>query len=71
MPDEKLEEIAVLRTDLEKLRESLGTLYHYALTHDLADQYKNLDNEVRLSPITTTAREARDRINGYLKDNDD
>jgi hypothetical protein len=38
--------VKVYEPDLEALQETLNTVYHFCISYDLFNQYKNLSNSV-------------------------
>ena len=66
--DEVIKPVEVYEQDLEDLVMTLNTIYHFCLSQDLANQYKNLSNSVQLSPLTKQVRKMINRFDGYLKD---
>lgn len=69
MPDEEvLKPIEVYEEDLEALYSTLGSVYHFCLSYDLFNQYKNLSNSVQVSPLTKQVKQMQNRVKGYLDD---
>jgi hypothetical protein len=69
MPDEVL--VSIPKPEVERTYSLLSTLYHYTLSSDLSDQYKNLMNSITLSPLTREVGRQRDALLGYLEDTED
>lgn len=65
---EVIEPIGVYEQDLEDLLMTLNTIYHFCLSQDLSNQYKNLANNVQLSPLTKQVKKMATRVQGYLDD---
>jgi hypothetical protein len=66
--DEVLKPIEVYEEDLETVLNVLNSVYHFCLSNDLFNQYKNLSNTVQLSPLTKEVRKASNRVKGLLDD---
>lgn len=66
--DEVLKPVEIYEEDLEVLFDTLSAVYHFCLSQDLANQYKNLANKVQLSPLTRQVKLSQDRLKGYLDD---
>lgn len=58
--------IQVYEPDLEQMHETLSTVYHFCISYDLFNQYKNLSNSVTPSPLTKAIARMRNRVKGYL-----
>lgn len=54
--------------DLEDIHNALSSVYHFCLSQDLANQYKNLSNKVQLSPLTKEVKRMQDRILLIIED---
>lgn len=54
----KAEEIAVQTSDIEFIRDTLQNLYGLAVSLDLQDQYRRLDDRGSVSALTLQAEEA-------------
>lgn len=65
---EILKPIEVYEEDLEALYSTLGSMYHFCLSYDLFNQYKNLSNTVQVSPLTKQVKQMQNRVKGYLDD---
>lgn len=65
---EVLEPIEVYSEDLEKILNTLTSVYHFCLSYDLFNQYKNLSNGVQISPLTKQVKAMQARVKGYLDD---
>lgn len=69
MPTEDNVRVAkVYEPDLEQLHETLSTVYHFCISYDLFNQYKNLSNTVTPSPLTKQVGKMRNRVKTYLED---
>lgn len=66
--DDVLKPIEVYEEDLEAIFNTLGSVYHFCLSNDLFNQYKNLSNTVQLSPLTRQIKQVQNRVKGYLDD---
>jgi hypothetical protein len=68
MPEaiDKVKAVTVYEPDLEQMHETLSTVYHFCLSYDLFNQYKNLSNSVTPSPLTKQVGKMRNRVKGYL-----
>lgn len=63
--------LKVYEPDLVQLQETLATVYHFCVSYDLFNQYKNLSNSVQLSPLTKQVKRMQTRIGNILEDADD
>jgi cell fate (sporulation/competence/biofilm development) regulator YlbF (YheA/YmcA/DUF963 family) len=61
----------VYEPDLVQLQETLSTVYHFCISYDLFNQYKNLSNTVTPSPLTKQVKRMQNRIASYLEDTED
>jgi cell fate (sporulation/competence/biofilm development) regulator YlbF (YheA/YmcA/DUF963 family) len=61
----------VYEPDLVQLQETLNTVYHFCISYDLFNQYKNLSNTVTPSPLTKQVRRMQNRLQSYLDDTGD
>ena len=66
--DDVLKPIEVYEEDLEAMYSTLASVYHFCLSYDLFNQYKNLSNSVQLSPLTKQVKQMQNRVKGYLDD---
>lgn len=65
---EILKPIEVYEEDLEAIYSTLSSMYHFCLSYDLFNQYKNLSNTVQISPLTKQVKQMQNRVKGYLDD---
>ena len=63
-----LKPIEVYEEDLTVIHDTLASVYHFALSYDLFNQYKNLSNNVQLSPLTKQIRQVQTRVKSILDD---
>lgn len=71
MADEFEKEIVMYEEDVEVLLSTLNSVYHFSLSYDLFNQYKNLSNSVQLSPLTKAIQRARNRLQSILDEHDE
>lgn len=62
--------INILRGHLEEIYEALSAASGYHSADDLARQYKNVGGTFRPSNLTKRLDSARERVNGYLAQED-
>lgn len=62
--------VKVYEPDLEALQETLNTVYHFCISYDLFNQYKNLSNSVVASPLTKQVARMRNKFQSYLEELD-
>lgn len=67
-PDEELSMIEVYEEDLEAINATLTSVYSFALSYDLFNQYKNLSNKVQYSPLTKQVKAMQVLVQSYLDD---
>jgi hypothetical protein len=67
-PLEPIQAVEIYEPDLEDVLTTLNTVYHYCISYDLFNQYKNLSNTVQASPLTKQVDRTRRRIQGILDD---
>lgn len=67
----ELEDITVLRSDLQAVVEVLNALYSQHFAQDLVEQYRKLDNRNRRSPLTLAIETQRQKLLSYLDYVDD
>lgn len=60
--------IEVYEEDLTVIHDTLASVYHFCLSYDLFNQYKNLSDGVQLSPLTKQIRRVQTRVAGILED---
>ncbi len=65
---EALKQVEIYEADLEDVLDTLQTVYRFALTYDIFNQYKNLNPQVQPSPLTKQIDRARKRVQGILDD---
>lgn len=65
---EVLQPIEIYSEDLEQIYSTLSSVYHFCLSYDLFNQYKNLSNGVQISPLTKQVKAMQARVKGYLDD---
>lgn len=71
MANEEIEkEITIYEEDAEIILSTLNSVYHYCLSYDLFNQYKNLSNAVQLSPLTKSIQRARNRMQSILEEHE-
>ena len=69
MPEtEALKQVEIYEADLEDVLETLQTVYHFAVSYDIFNQYKNLSPQLQPSPLTKQIDRARVRVQGILDD---
>lgn len=61
-------ETSVNDDDLRHVYESLNAAYYKALTEDLVETYRSLNERQRESPITKNLEESRARLGKYIKE---
>ena len=66
MPDDELERIVVMRSDLDMWIYALGRAYAYSFAHDLAAGYADLRPDAKRSKLTNVLERANNRAEGYL-----
>jgi len=59
-------EISIYEEDAEVILACLNSVYHFSLSNDLFNQYKNLSNSVQLSPLTKQIQRTRNRVQSIL-----
>ena len=64
MPE--VDEVLVLRSDLEALLQCLHTVHSNHTALDLAEQYRKLDNRNRRSPLTMAIATQVAKVEAYL-----
>lgn len=70
MAEEYDKEITMYEEDVEAILATLDSVYHYCLSFDLFNQYKNLSNSVQLSPLTKNIRRVRNRVQSILDEHE-
>lgn len=60
--------IEIYEEDLTVIHDTLASVYHFSLSYDLFNQYKNLSNSVQLSPLTKQVKTVMTRVQGILDD---
>lgn len=60
--------IVIYEEDLTVIYDTLASVYHFSLSYDLFNQYKNLSNSVQLSPLTKQIKTVMSRVQGVLDD---
>ena len=68
MADDTITPIEVYEEDLTVIHDTLASVYHFCLSYDLFNQYKNLSNNVQLSPLTRQIRQVQNRVKNILED---
>lgn len=68
MADESLKRVDIYEDDLEVVLETLQTVYRWAISYDIFNQYKNMSAAVQPSPLTKQIDRARIRVQGILDD---
>lgn len=62
----ELEEVPVLRSDLQGMLDLLNALYSQHFAQDLVEQYRKLDNRNRRSPLTLAIDTQRQKVESYI-----
>lgn len=62
----ELEEVPVLRSDLQSVLDLLNALYSQHFAQDLVEQYRKLDNRNRRSPLTLAIDTQRQKVESYM-----
>lgn len=70
MANEFEKEIVVYEEDMETILTTLNSVYHFSLSYDLFNQYKNLSNAVQLSPLTKSIQRVRNRVQSILDEHE-
>lgn len=68
MADESLKQVDIYEDDLERVLETLQTVYRWAISYDIFNQYKNLSAHVQPSPLTKQVDRTRLRVQSILDD---
>lgn len=66
-----MDEVAVLRSDLESLQGLLSTVLNQHMAQDLVEQYRKLDNRNRRSPLTIAINDGLSKVEAYIAAADD
>lgn len=61
----------MLLSDLELLRGLLTTLYNQHEAQDLVDNYRKLDNRLRLSALTRAIGDSLAKVEAYIEQAED
>ena len=70
MAEEFDKEISIYEEDAEVILTTLNSVYHYCLSYDLFNQYKNLSNSVQRSPLTKQVERCRNRMQSILDEHE-
>jgi hypothetical protein len=60
-------EVSVTRTDVETILEALNAAYYKSLTEDLVDQYRSLDQRMKVSALTSQLEQALEKVTAYVQ----
>jgi stage III sporulation protein SpoIIIAA len=58
----------IYQEDLEYILETLTTVYHFSLTHDLQNGYMMMQKSPKQSPLTQRIAKCRRRVESILED---
>lgn len=69
--EDNVKVVKVYEPDLVQFNETLNTVYHFCISYDLFNQYKNLSNTVQPSPLTKQVKRMQNRLASYMEELED
>lgn len=66
--EDNVKVIKVYEPDLVQFQETLNTVYHFCISYDLFNQYKNLSNTLEASPLTRQVKRMQNRLDSYMEE---
>lgn len=69
--EDNVKVVRIYEPDIVAFEETLNTVYHFLISNDLVNQYKNLSNTVQLSPLTKQVKRMQNRLASYMEELED